>query len=118
MKTLLVLALAAGLWAGAVEAQDRRGWANLTVGQWRKYPPDYQGGVIMGAMNMVAALGATCRTPISAGMVVATIRATGDAAPVDDDLISSAVWEVMAAVYDCHLRGTKNSIQPPSAHTQ
>ena len=127
MKTLLMLVLAAGLWAGPVEA----GWADLTVGQWRKTSQSFRTGVVVGAMNTWAQISVRCRTPISADMVMATINGTGDGARGDDEAISEAVWHVMTNVYGCefgqgtpgarlmtHLLGKKNSTQPPSAHTQ
>jgi hypothetical protein len=90
---LLVAATATGVSAGEV----------LRVGEFRQFPPEHQEATVLGAMEVIFALGFRCRVAVSPSMVVVTLNTTGEDRIEDGAPFSAAVVYIMDEVYGCSL---------------
>jgi hypothetical protein len=75
----------------------------LRVGEFRQFPPEHQGAAVLGAMEVIFALGFRCRVAVSPSMVVATLNTTGEDRIEDSTPFNAAVVHIMDEVYGCFL---------------
>ena len=90
---MLVAATATGVSAGEA----------LRVEAFRQFPPEHQGAAVLGAMEVIFALGFRCRVAVSPSMVVATLNTTGEDRIEDSAPFSAAVVHILDEVYGCSL---------------